>query len=238
MVTTTRTQAPPARILVVDDEATLLRTLEYNLRREGYDVLKASRGDDGLKLARRERPDLIILDVMLPGLDGFEICRVLRGESAVPILMLTARGEEVDRVVGLEIGADDYLAKPFGMRELMARVKAMLRRSTMTASPADTGDLLKSGNLEVNTARRSASLDDQPLALKPKEMDLLVFLLKNPRRVFTREQLLDQVWGYDFVGGSRTVDVHMRWLRQKIEAEPANPSRIRTVRGSGYLFEG
>jgi DNA-binding response OmpR family regulator len=238
MVTATRTDAPPARILVVDDETTLLRTIEYNLRREGYDVLKASRGDDGLKLARREQPDLIILDVMLPGLDGFEICRVLRGESVVPILMLTARSDEVDRVVGLEIGADDYLSKPFGMRELIARVKAMLRRNAMSSSAAATTDVLRSGNLELNAARRSAALDGKPLPLKPKEMDLLTFLLRNPRRVFSREQLLDQVWGYDFLGGSRTVDVHVRWLRQKIEVDPANPTRIQTLRGSGYMFEG
>jgi DNA-binding response OmpR family regulator len=238
MVTTSHTDAPAARILVVDDEATLLRTLEYNLRKEGYDVLKAARGDDALKLARREHPDLIILDVMLPGLDGFEVCRVVRSESAVPILMLTAKGDEVDRVVGLELGADDYLAKPFGMRELMARVKAMLRRASLQASALDSGDLLRSGNLELNTARRSASLDGRPLALKPKEMDLLISLLRNPRRVFSREQLLDKVWGYDFAGGSRTVDVHVRWLRLKIEPDPANPTRIQTVRGSGYMFEG
>jgi len=224
------------RILVVDDEPTLVATLRYNLEREGYQVITASDGDVGLTLARSDRPDLIILDLMLPAIDGFEVCRLLRREMTVPILMLTAKADEVDKVVGLELGADDYVTKPFSMRELLDRVRALLRRAE--TAPAVEMELLAMGDLQVDLRRREASRQGQPLTLKPKEYELLLFLLRNRGRAFTREQLLDQIWGYDFVGDTRTVDVHVRWLRQKIEDEPAKPTRLITIRGVGYRFDG
>jgi DNA-binding response OmpR family regulator len=173
---------------------------------------------------------------MLPIIDGFEVCRLLRRDMNVPILMLTAKTEEVDRVVGLEIGADDYVTKPFSMRELMARVKALLRRTE--GAGKEQAETLACGDVEIDLRRREASRAGEALALKPKEMDLLKFFMQNCGRAFTREQLLDQVWGYDFVGGTRTVDVHVNWLRQKIEDEPAKPTRLVTVRGTGYRFDG
>lgn len=223
------------RILVVDDEPTLVATLSYNLEREGYQVLTAADGESGLSLARAERPDLIVLDLMLPGLDGFEVCRILRREMSAPILMLTAKTEEVDKVVGLELGADDYVTKPFSMREFLARVRALLRRAE---TPPVEAKVLTVGDVEVDLGKREASRHGQPLHLKPKEFDLLAFFLRNRGRAFTREQLLNQIWGYDFVGGTRTVDVHISWLRQKIEDEPAKPTRLITIRGLGYRFEG
>ncbi|MGB4861208.1 MAG: response regulator transcription factor [Tepidiformaceae bacterium] len=224
-------------VLVVEDEEALRFTLAHNLKREGYAVITASRGDDGLKAAREHRPDLILLDVMLPGLDGIQVCRMLRRDSDVPIIMLTALGGEGDRVAGLDIGADDYLPKPFGMRELMARVRALLRRSGPRASSDTTETPLVSGDLQLDPERREATLRGEILRMKPKEFELLLFFLQHPGRVFSREQILNEVWGDDFHGGPRTVDVHVRWLRQKIELDAANPARIRTVRGSGYLFD-
>jgi len=228
----------PATVLVVEDEEALLFTLAHNLRREGYTVITSARGDDGLRLARETLPDLIVLDVMLPGLDGLQVCRLLRRDSKVPIIMLTALGGEGDRVSGLDTGADDYLAKPFGMRELLARVRALLRRSR-SAGPAqpDTRAAV-AGDLVVDQVRHEVKRAGVGLRLKPKEYELLLFFVEHPGRVFSREQILDEVWGFDFDGGSRTVDVHVRWLRQKIEDDPARPVRLRTVRGSGYLFEG
>ena len=223
------------KILVVDDEPTLVATLRYNLEREGYEVLEAADGESALTLARSGRPDLIVLDLMLPGLDGREVCRILRRDMTVPILMLTARAEELDKVVGLELGADDYVTKPFGMRELLARVRALLRRAV--TSPAAEGGELTSGDLEVDLRRRRASRKGQELSLKPKEFELLSFFLQNRGFAFTRDKLLDEVWGYDFAADTRTVDVHVRWLRQKIEDEPARPTRLITVRGVGYRFE-
>ncbi len=226
------------KVLVVEDEEPLLFTLAHSLKREGYNVVTASRGDDGLKLAREQHPDLILLDVMLPGIDGIQVCRMLRRDSDVPIIMLTALGGESDRVAGLDTGADDYMPKPFGMRELMARVRALLRRSGARSQP-DTGpSLVVSGDLQVDRERREVTRGGRVLRMKPKEYELLLFFLQHPGRVFSREQILDEVWGYDFYGGPRTVDVHIRWLRQKIEDDPANPARLRTIRGSGYLFEG
>ncbi len=222
-------------ILVVEDEPTLLSTLRYNLEREGYRVLTASDGESGLDIARSCDPDALILDLMLPVMSGLDVCRIVRRDSTVPIIMLTARSEETDRVVGLEIGADDYVVKPFGMRELMARVAAVLRRSA-TATPP--GPVFKSGNLLADATRREVSLRGEPLALKPKEYDLLVYFLRNPRRAFTRDELLDEVWGYEFAGDSRTVDVHINWLRHKIEETPSKPTRLITIRGHGYRFEG
>jgi DNA-binding response OmpR family regulator len=223
------------KILLVDDEPTLVATVKYNLEREGYQVVTAADGESGLSMARVERPDLIILDLMLPGLDGFEVCRILRREMTVPILMLTAKTEEVDKVVGLELGADDYVTKPFSMRELLARVRALLRRAETLPAEAK---VLTAGDLQVDLAKREASKRGQPLSLKPKEFELLAFFLRNRGRAFSRDQLLDQIWGYDFAGDTRTVDVHVRWLRQKIEDEPAKPTRLLTVRGVGYRFEG
>jgi DNA-binding response OmpR family regulator len=231
---------PPAsaKVLVVEDEEPLRFTLAHNLKREGYDVITAARGDDGLRIAREERPDLIVLDVMLPGMDGIQVCRLLRRDTDVPIIMLTALGGENDRVAGLDVGADDYMAKPFGVRELLARIRALLRRSSSRAVADAPSQTLASGDLQVDLEWRVVRRTEELLALKPKEFDLLVFFLQHPGRVFSREQILDEVWGYDFYGGPRTVDVHVRWLRQKVEEDAAMPVRLRTVRGSGYIFEG
>jgi DNA-binding response OmpR family regulator len=229
------TQTLNRTVLVVDDEPTLVATLKYNLERDGYRVVTAGDGEAALRLARAERPDLLILDLMLPLMDGLDVCRILRREMALPILMLTARTEEVDKVVGLELGADDYVTKPFGMRELIARVHALLRRSEGNA--VDDSDMITSGDLVIDLKRREASRAGVTLELKPKEFELLLFFVRNKGRAFTREQLLRDVWGYDFYGDSRTVDVHVRWLRQKIETDPAKPVRLVTIRGTGYRFE-
>jgi two-component system OmpR family response regulator len=227
-----------AKTLVVEDDRNLLDTLRYNLRKEGHDVVTAVDGAEALAVARRDKPDLIILDIMLPKLSGFEVCRILRKEMTTPILMLTAKDEEIDKVVGLEIGADDYMTKPFSMRELLARVGAMLRRSEMAVGPAVAAQVLTIDDLEIDVARHRASLGGTALELTPKEFDLLTFLARNKGFVFSREQLLEKVWGYDFAGDTRTVDVHIRWLRQKIEREPTEPERLVTVRGTGYKLEG
>jgi DNA-binding response OmpR family regulator len=223
-------------ILVVEDEDTLQKSLRYNLEREGYTVVSAEDGELGLKLARQKRPDLYILDIMLPGLDGLSLCRILRRETQAPILMLTARVEEVDRVAGLETGADDYLTKPFGMRELVARVRALLRRADQGVGRLDK-PVLENYGLLIDTRRRVVQKDGQEITLKPKEFELLAFLMSHPGEVFTRDELLNRVWGYQFGGGSRTVDVHVRWLREKIEKEPSNPDLVQTVRGAGYRFK-
>ncbi len=230
-------------ILVVEDEPSLQETLAYNLTRQGYLVETIGDGREAIELARRLLPDLIVLDIMLPGLDGFDVCRILRQEMNVPILMLTARDDEIDRVIGLEMGADDYLTKPFSMREFLARVKALLRRVRMIREEIETetvqsGEDLHYGNMIIDLSRREVSIDDHVISFKPKEYDLLVFFAKHKGQVLTRELILERVWGWDFSGGSRTVDVHIRWLREKIEEEPANPERIVTVRGAGYRFEG
>ncbi len=224
------------KILVVDDEQTLLATLRYNLEREGYEVFTAGDGADGLDVARERHPDLVVLDLMLPGLSGLEVCRVLRRETNVPILMLTAKDSELDKVVGLELGADDYVTKPFSVRELMARVHALLRRAELP--PIEEVDVLEAGDVQVDMHRREVTKAGEVLAFRPKEFELLVFFLRNKGRTFTREQLLNQIWGYDFAGDTRTVDVHVSWLRQKLEDEPARPTRLITVRGVGYRFEG
>jgi DNA-binding response OmpR family regulator len=232
------------RILVVEDDLTLLETLEYNLSAAGYEVVTATDGLVALDIARTDQPDMLVLDVMLPQLDGLEVCRILRRESSVPILMLTARADEVDRVVGLEMGADDYLVKPFSMRELLARVKAQLRRVRLMRdefSDSDeevVPDRLTYRDLTIDLGRHEVSWRGEPLRLKPKEYDLLVFLARNKGIALSRNLILERVWGWDYDGGSRTVDVHVRWLREKIEDDPANPERIVTVRGVGYCFEG
>lgn len=229
-----------ATVLVVEDEENLLEALRYNLEREGYVVETAIDGEEALFAARDKRPEMVILDVMLPKLDGFEVCRILRRESDVPILMLTARGEEIDRVVGLELGADDYVTKPFSIRELMARVRNMLRRSTRSAVSGDSVgvDVLRSGDLEIDSTSHIVRRGGERLELKPREFDLLALLAKNRARAFTREQILERLWGHDYYGDSRTVDVHVRWLREKIEPEPSKPVRIVTIRGVGYRFDG
>ena len=238
----------PETILIVEDEPSLQETLVYNLEKQGYTVEAAGDGRSALEAARRLQPVLIVLDIMLPELDGIEVCKTLRRENfQSPIIMLTARDDEIDRVVGLEVGADDYLTKPFSMRELMARVKAQLRRTQIireelekikTDVPASKQEVLTLNNLTINITRREAMLNDIPLALKPQEYDLLLFFAEHKGHMLSREFVLERVWGWDYVGDSRTVDVHVRWLRQKIEADPANPTRIVTVRGGGYRFEG
>jgi len=246
------------RILVVDDEPTIREMLSYNLRRDGFIVETADDGREALALARSTPPDLVVLDIMLPGMDGFQVCRVLRQESNVPILVLSARGEEFDRVHGLELGADDYLTKPFAMRELLARVRSLLRRAQLpptrseatgneSASSSGNGQggqaataviaaALVVGNLEVDVARRRANRGGTALTLKPKEFDLLHYLVRNPGIVLSRDALLREVWGYDYPIDTRTVDVHVRWLRQKVEDDPSAPRLIETVRGFGYRF--
>jgi DNA-binding response OmpR family regulator len=233
------------KILIVEDEVTLQETLAYNLKRQGYEVEVAGDGAAALEVARRIKPDLILLDIMLPGMDGFEVCRMIRQEMTTPVLMLTARDDEIDRVVGLEVGADDYLTKPFSMRELMARVKALLRRVRIlreefgsTQAAPDTSGLLIFDSLVIDTNRREVRKENSPIALKPKEYELLLFLAQHRGQVLSREFVLERVWGWDYIGDSRTVDVHVRWLREKIESDPAAPQRIITVRGAGYRFEG
>ena len=223
-------------VLVVEDEPSLSSTLSYNLRKNGFEVLVAADGVAGLQEARRAKPDVIVLDLMLPKMDGLEVCRRIRAESDVPILMLTAKSEELDKVVGLEMGADDYLTKPFGMRELMARVRALLRRAARDGVAAGDVATIRAGGLEFDARGRTVRRGDAGIALKPKEFDLIFFLVKNAGQVFTREQLLEKVWGYEFFGGSRTVDVHVRWLREKLEADPPHPKHLLTVRGVGYKF--
>jgi DNA-binding response OmpR family regulator len=235
--------------LIVEDEPALVESLHYTLTRQGYHVNTANDGLAAIDIARRQKPDLILLDLMLPKLDGFEVCRILRQELNVPIIMLTARADEIDKIVGLEVGADDYLTKPFSMRELVARIKAHLRRVRMVreemtvdlATPqksAPSGERMNFDNLLIDLTRHEVLLNNKVLHLKPKEFELLVFLARNRGIVLSRDLTLERVWGWDYDGGSRTVDVHVRWLREKIERDPANPTRIVTVRGAGYRFEG
>ena len=233
------------KILVIEDEPALQETIAYNLKKLGYEVEIVGDGRAALEAARTLTPDLLLLDIMLPGLDGLEITRILRREMNIPIIMLTARDDEIDRVVGLEMGADDYLTKPFSMRELMARVKAQLRRArlhkeelehyTEKSSPQET---LAFGELIINTTRHEVTLAGEALSLKPKEYELLLFFAEHRGQMLSRELILERVWGWDYVGDSRTVDVHIRWLRKKIEKDPSKPERIITVRGGGYRFEG
>jgi two-component system OmpR family response regulator len=232
-----------SRIMIVEDDQTLVGVLKYNLAKDGYGVVTAIDGAQALEVARSEKPELIVLDIMLPKLDGLEVCRILRREMTVPILMLTAKTEEIDKVVGLELGADDYMTKPFSMREFLARIRAMLRRTEMmkqeiASSKEVKPSVVKVGSLEIDPVRHQVSLSGSLLDLSPKEFDLLAFLASNQARVFSRDYLLEKVWGYDYAGDTRTVDVHIRWLRQKIEVDPAHPRHLLTVRGVGYKFEG
>lgn len=230
-----------ASILIVEDDKTLQEVLKYNLLKEGYNVLQAFDGESGLELARQKKPDLIVLDLMLPVMNGLEVCRIMRNESSIPVIILTAKAEEVDKVVGLEIGADDYVTKPFSMRELMARIKARLRQATQLKALSKSGisgetEMLVAGDLTVDLKRHIVSKGDRAVELGPKEYDLLVFLMNNVGQVFSREQILQKVWGYDYIGNARTVDVHIRWMRQKLEDNPEKPQYILTVRGYGYKF--
>jgi DNA-binding response OmpR family regulator len=239
------------KILVVDDEPVLVETIAYNLQQAGYQVTTASDGASALEAAHREVPDLIILDILLPTMDGLEVCRQLRREKntvSTPIMMQTAKGDEIDKVVGLEVGADDYVTKPFGRRELLARVRALLRRADYPLAgeeqPAQEtagevsrpGRELVAGQLRIDFAGRRVFCRGQGIELQRKQFDLLTYLVCNRGTVLTRDQLLQNVWGYDYIGDTRTVDVHVRWLREKLEEDPANPLLIQTVRGVGYCF--
>jgi len=223
------------KLLIIEDEVTLRETLAYNLTQEGYQVTQSGDGAEALELARADKFDLIVLDIMLPGLDGLSFCRILRKEQTTPIIMLTARGGEVDRIVGLESGADDYIVKPFSLGEFLARVRAVLRR---TPSVSLQTDRIESGDLTLDLTARRVSVGEREIKLSHKEFDLLSALVRNRGAVLSRDLLLEQVWGYDHIGDDRTVDVHVRWLREKIEADPSDPQRIVTVRGVGYRFEG
>ncbi|MEO7020078.1 MAG: response regulator transcription factor [Ktedonobacteraceae bacterium] len=240
-----------SKILVVDDEQVLLETIAYNLEQAGYQVFTAADGASALEAAHREKPDLIVLDLMLPVIDGLEVCRQLRREADMAnilILMLTAKSEEIDKVVGLEVGADDYVTKPFGRHELLARVRALLRRVNKGSAPPEDGtqnagdkDTRRPRTLEIGPVRidldgRQVYCRGQEVELQPKQFELLKYLMQNRGTVLTRDQLLQNVWGYDYVGDTRTVDVHVRWLREKLEEDPANPRLIQTVRGVGYCF--
>lgn len=234
------------RILVVEDEIGLQEALTYNLKKEGFQVDCVGDGLAAIRLARQNRPNLILLDIMLPGIDGFEVCQIIRQDLNSPIIFLTARDDEVDRVIGLEIGADDYISKPFSMRELIARVKARLRMTRSLLQQAGLSEDVEvvdhskkvHGNLSIDTKRREICVNGKQIRYKPKEFELMQFFSDHLGRVITREYILKHVWGYDYAGDSRTIDVHVRWLREKIENEPSNPTRIVTVRGGGYRFEG
>ncbi len=221
------------KILLVDDELPILEAIAYNLKKEGYTVVTATDAAQCIDEMRREKPDLIVLDVMLPSMSGFDICKTLRKQSDVPIIMLTARADETDRVVGLELGADDYVTKPFNMRELVARIKSVLRRS---AQGELDSEILVIGKLKIDSTRHEVAMDGEVLAVSPREFELLRFLASHPGQVFSRQVLLDRVWGTEAFVEERTVDVHMRWLREKIEVTPSQPEHIVTVRGVGYKF--
>jgi DNA-binding response OmpR family regulator len=228
-------------ILVVEDDETLRETIVYNLEEEGYTVLSAADGERGLEIIRTKIPDLVVLDIMLPRLDGLAVTRMVRKDAAVahiPIIMLTARGTQGDKMVGLDSGADDYITKPFGLGELLARIRAVLRRAPgLAQSSALPGQPIEAGGIRLDLSARRVHRGDEELHLSHKEFDLLAELMRNQGAVLSRDLILSRVWGYDFYGDSRTVDVHIRWLRQKIETDPANPEHIVTVRGVGYRFE-
>lgn len=235
--TVTQTDMSGETILVVDDEPTIVEVVELYLRREGFKVLTAFDGKAALDVVERQRPDLIVLDLMLPGLNGLDVLRQLRSNSAMPVIMLTARGEETDRVVGLELGADDYVTKPFSNRELVARIKAVLRRVQPATPDQTAAHILTVGGLRLDIAARSVTMNEQVINLTAREFDLLTFLMRHPGQVFTREQLLDNVWGYTFASDMSTVTVHIRRLREKIERDPTNPTLLQTVWGIGYKLD-
>ena len=228
-----------SKVLLVEDDRNLQEAIRYNLVAEGYEVMVAGDGEKALALARANRPDLLVLDLMLPGIGGMEVCRTLRREgSTASVIMLTARDSEVDRVAGLETGADDYVVKPFSMRELLARVSAQLRRASLSSSSEKSEDLdvIETGDMRIDLPARRVMIGNSEIELRPREFDLLSFLAARPGRVYSRDQLLQEVWGFDYSGDTRTVDVHVRWLRLKIEEDPSAPVRLQTVRGVGYRF--
>jgi len=224
------------KILVVDDEESMLDVIRYSLEKAGYQVCAAADGEEALRVAREQKPDLVVLDIMLPRLDGYEVCKIMCVEMGMPIIMLTAKDDEIDKVVGLEVGADDYLTKPFSPRELVARVRAHLRRK-MRSSATPPANEMRFGDLGVNFDRREVHLQARKVDLTPREFDVLSHLVQNVNRVVTRESLLNKVWGYDYYGEDRIVNVTIARLREKIEADPAHPRYIITVRGAGYLFQ-
>ncbi len=228
--------AMPQTILIVEDDELIVDSVRYGLEREGYRVLAAFDGAAGLAAARADAPDLVLMDVMMPVMDGLQACRTLRAESTVPIIMLTARGEELDRVIGLELGADDYVVKPFSMRELVARIRAQLRRVDMQPRSGAGISPMSVGEITLDNDRHVVTKIGRSVDLRPKEFDLLAVLIAQPGHAFERGELLDAVWGNDWIGDPRTLDVHMRWLRQKIEDDPASPRYLLTVRGLGYRF--
>ncbi|HHY36362.1 MAG TPA: response regulator transcription factor [Firmicutes bacterium] len=223
------------KILIVDDEDTILEFLRINLEKNGFTVVAAGDGKEALRLARQEQPRCILLDVMLPGLDGFEVLRELRKTMDVPVIMLTAKGDDIDKILGLELGADDYVTKPFNPRELVARIKAILRRVEKTAANSEEG-VITVGDLTLDLERHRVEVRGRVVDLTPKEFELLELLMANPGKVFSRDALLSQVWGYDYFGDTKTVDVHIRRLREKIEVDPSSPVNIITVWGVGYKF--
>ena len=223
-------------ILVVDDEPTLRETLVDALEADGFRVVAAGDGREALTRFRAERPDLVLLDLMLPELSGIEVCRIIRAESGVPIVMLTAKDSELDKVVGLELGADDYVTKPFSLRELSARIRSLFRRSDQAVAIDGPPVVIDLGAVQADLGGHRLLRDGEILPIKPKAFELLAFLIRHPGQVFTRDQLLERVWGYDYGGETRTVDVHVHWLRSRIENDPGNPSFIHTVRGVGYVF--
>ena len=228
------------KILVVEDEENILEAIKYALTKEGYEVHTAVDGEAALQLSQSVNPDLVVLDVMLPKLDGFEVCRIIRKDFDIPIFILSAKSEEIDRVVGLEIGADDYITKPFSMRELVVRIRNAMRRAKGISSKVNSleENLITSGDLEIDLRSHKVTVEGPVIDMKPREFDLLSLLVSNKNRAFTRTQLLEQLWEYDYFGDIRTVDVHIRWIREKIEENASKPSRIITVRGVGYRFEG
>ena len=225
------------KILIIEDEENILEAVKYTLTQEGYDVFTSVDGEDGLEKAQEIKPDLVLLDVMLPKMDGFEVCRILRKDLEMPVFMISAKAEEIDRVVGLEIGADDYITKPFSMRELVVRVRNSLRRAALSPK-VDALEILKFGELEIHLTSHMAVVSGEEVSMKPKEFDLLYLLASNKGRAFTRDQILQRLWDREYIGDVRTVDVHVRWIREKIEVNPSRPEKLVTIRGVGYRFDG
>ena len=225
------------KILIIEDEENILEAVKYTLTQEGYDVFTSVDGEDGLEKAQEIKPDLVLLDVMLPKMDGFEVCRILRKDLEMPVFMISAKAEEIDRVVGLEIGADDYITKPFSMRELVVRVRNSLRRAALSLQVNDL-EILKFGELEIHLTSHMAIVSGEEVSMKPKEFDLLYLLASNKGRAFTRDQILQRLWDREYIGDVRTVDVHVRWIREKIEINPSRPEKLVTIRGVGYRFDG
>ena len=225
------------KILIIEDEENILEAVKYTLTQEGYDVFTSVDGEDGLEKAQEIKPDLVLLDVMLPKMDGFEVCRILRKDLEMPVFMISAKTEEIDRVVGLEMGADDYITKPFSMRELVVRVRNSLRRAALNPQ-VDELEILKFGELEIHLTSHMAIVSGEEVSMKPKEFDLLYLLASHKGRAFTRDQILQRLWDDEYIGDVRTVDVHVRWIREKIEVNPSRPEKLLSIRGVGYRFDG